>query len=159
VPFLAASVSLVAGVVLRFNMPETAEFATSHEQMEVEFQARLQQQQQQQRRKQQQQKDHQSLPLPLPQLTRAAAGAPAAGGVAPQAAAAAAAADEACATHGTASARHYVPLVQLFREHWLGLLLHVCYAACECRLGGPLRRVSACEHASLARDAHAAGPN
>jgi hypothetical protein len=44
---------------------------------------------------------------------------------------------------GAASSKHYVPFVELFRGHWLGMLVHTVYEACECLLDAP-EGVSVC---------------
>lgn len=109
IPFLAAFVSLLAGVILRYNMPETLEFATDHQHMDADYQRRITEREQQchQRRRSEAAEDKQ-----------AAVSAPAA-------------ADEADDVAAVPCRRHYVPLWELFRGHWSGLLLHVAYAACE----------------------------
>jgi hypothetical protein len=30
-----------------------------------------------------------------------------------------------------APAKHYVPVLELFRGHWQGILIQTCYEACE----------------------------
>lgn len=145
VPFLLASVSLAAGVALRYNMPESVEFTSNHDELDHEYHRRLQQQQQARR--------HQQHIMHGCQQHQLAAScteghSPAAKDAAVPAASSSSAeeserteqgwADEA-GSAGDADAadasRHYVPLLELFRGYWSGLALHVAYAACECVQG------------------------
>jgi hypothetical protein len=32
---------------------------------------------------------------------------------------------------GAAKTKHYVPVLELFRGHWQGILVQTCYEACE----------------------------
>lgn len=34
---------------------------------------------------------------------------------------------------GGAPGKHYVPVLELFRGHWVGILVQTCYEACEYR--------------------------
>lgn len=147
VPFLVASVSLGAGVILRYNMPESVEFSSNHDELDQEYHRRLQQQQQTKQH-------HMHLTADAQQHQLTAAGAEtglSATGKAKDTDAAAAAVlsseasagsektedgwvDEAgSARDGDAAvaSRHYVPLLELFRGYWSGLVLHVAYAACK----------------------------
>jgi hypothetical protein len=141
-------VSLAAGIILRFNMPESMEFRANHDDLDSDYHRRLRQQQARQRQQHMWQ-----------QSAAAAAAGPnlisTAEGKDPMAAAAATApqsqqrdsaggserteecwAEEAgCGPQDASSdainRRHYVPLLELFRDYWSGLALHVAYAACE----------------------------
>jgi hypothetical protein len=144
VPFLVASVSLGAGVILRYNMPESVEFSSNHDELDQEYHRRLQQQQQT--------KQHRMhLTADAQQQQLAAAGAEtglSATGKAKDTDAAAAAVLSSEASAGSeagwvdeagsvgdgeaaVASRHYVPLLELFRGYWSGLVLHVAYAACK----------------------------
>jgi hypothetical protein len=117
VPFLVASLSLVAAVVMRYNMAaaESAEFAASHEAMDAQYRARVKQQHRQHLQ-------HGQLPQPQQQAL-AEAGAP---GVDD--------ADDEVVEREVA-AKHYTPVLELLRGCWCGLLLHTLYASCECSAG------------------------
>uniref|UniRef100_A0A383WEF0 Major facilitator superfamily (MFS) profile domain-containing protein n=1 Tax=Tetradesmus obliquus TaxID=3088 RepID=A0A383WEF0_TETOB len=146
IPFLASSLTLVAAIIVRFNMPESTEFAISHDEIEQEFHRRLQQQQQRRKQEQQQQQQQQQAPnnsssrpsryscslAPIPSCS-----------------------DLSCSTRpeGVTNSnsnsksnnsqlddleavrklllaeRHYVPVVELLRGHWGALLLQCGYQA------------------------------
>lgn len=36
------------------------------------------------------------------------------------------------AAGGKAATKHYVPVLELFRGHWQGIIVQSCYEACEC---------------------------
>jgi hypothetical protein len=138
VPFLVASVSLAAGVILRYNMPESVEFTSNHDELDSEYHQRLQQQQAQKHQKQLRQQHQQAVSTcadsdagaekdaaasdtqGLPRDSAAGSERTAEGWV-----------DESGEGGDDSSKRHYVPLLELFRGYWSGLVLHVAYAACE----------------------------
>lgn len=145
VPFLVASVSLGAGIILRYNMPESLEFKSNHNELDSEYHRRLLQQQAKKHQKQLRHQHQQAVSaesvgtdsttvtvkdtaVSEPQhqgLRQSAGGSERAeeGWV-----------DEAGACDGEGagnSRRHYVPLLELFRGYWSGLVLHVAYAACK----------------------------
>jgi hypothetical protein len=110
VPFLMSIVTLAVAAILRYNMPESSEFTMSREELSEEAIRRARQ----------------------ADASGVEAGSSAAGStdghisvidVEGQSAAAAAAAEEKKA--------HYVPVLELFRGYWSGLLLHSLYGACE----------------------------
>lgn len=153
VPFLVASVSLAAGVILRYNMPESMEFKANHDDLDSDFHKRLRQQQARQRQQHMWQPSAAAAAAAGPTVMSTAVGKDSAAAAAAPAVAAAALqaqrdsgggserteecwADEAgCGSVDDSSdainRRHYVPLLELFRGYWSGLALHVAYAACE----------------------------
>jgi hypothetical protein len=131
-------VSLAAGVLLRYNMPESVEFKSNHDELDSEYHHRLQQQQVQKHQKQLRQQHQQGVST----STDGDAGADkdAAVGsdmqaVARDSAAGSERTEEGWVDEGEggedSSKKHYVPLLELFRGYWSGLVLHVAYAACE----------------------------
>lgn len=136
VPFLLAAVSLLAGVALRYNMPESVEFAANHEAMDEDYRRRAAAAALQRAHHRHSGQGHGD---------GHGAAANAAAHHAPDAPAEDDEAAEAAAAEAAVAARHYVPLLELFRGYWSGLVLHVTYAACE------LARGAACGAAWSAR--------
>jgi hypothetical protein len=162
VPFLVASVSLAAGVILRYNMPESMEFKANHDDLDSDYHKRLRQQQAKQRRHHMWQQSaaaaaaEPTLMSPVVGKDPPAAPAEAAAAAPPPppppqaqqrdsaggserteecwAEEAGFGSDAGCSDE--INRQHYVPLLELFRGYWSGLVLHVAYAACKCRLEG-----------------------
>lgn len=137
-PFLVASVSLAAGIILRYNMPESVEFKSNHDELDTEYYRRLQQQQARKHQKQLRQQHQQTVSTC--DDSDACAGKDAAASdmqAVPRGSAAGSEpteegwVDESREGGEDSSKRHYVPLLELFRGYWSGLVLHVAYAACE----------------------------
>jgi len=139
VPFLVAAVSLAAGAILRYNMPESVEFNSNHEELDDEYHRRLQKQLAKRHQKQlryQAQQHHVAA-----RDSEGGVGTPVSKDVAgselqgtPRTSAGGSAVEEAWAEEAgeeAVASRHYVPLLELFRGYWSGLVLHVAYAACE----------------------------
>ncbi|KAF6257270.1 major facilitator superfamily domain-containing protein [Scenedesmus sp. NREL 46B-D3] len=150
IPFLASSVTLVAAIIVRFNMPESTEFAIRHDEIEQEFHRRLQQQLQLKKQEEQQQQQQQQQQRQVPGNSRA-------GRYSCTLTPIPSCSDLSCsARHGSSgdvvtnavsdksdmgstdlealrqlllAERHYVPVVELFRSHWRALLLQCGYEA------------------------------
>jgi len=45
--------------------------------------------------------------------------------------------------------KHYVPVLELFRGHWFGILVQMCYEACECCSSARQRLRIPCSHLTL----------
>jgi hypothetical protein len=108
VPFLMSIVTLAVAAILRYNMPESSEFTMSREELSEEAIKRARQ----------------------ANAHGVEAGSSAAGStdghisvIDVEGQTAAAAADEKKA--------HYVPVLELFRGYWSGLVLHSLYGACK----------------------------
>ncbi|WIA17470.1 hypothetical protein OEZ85_014310 [Tetradesmus obliquus] len=144
IPFLASSLTLVAAIIVRFNMPESTEFAISHDEIEQEFHRRLQQQQQ--RRKQEQQQQQQQAPnnsssrpsryscslAPIPSCSDLSCSTRPEGVTNSNAKSKSnnSRLDDLEAVRKLLLAeRHYVPVVELLRGHWGALLLQCGYQA------------------------------
>uniref|UniRef100_A0A383VDF7 Major facilitator superfamily (MFS) profile domain-containing protein n=1 Tax=Tetradesmus obliquus TaxID=3088 RepID=A0A383VDF7_TETOB len=109
VPFLMSVATLAVAIVMRYNMPESAEFAASREEIEEEYKQRLQQ--------------------------KVKAGS---GSNSPARSNSTEGEEQAISIDGRVSIadvesqgleKHYVPLVELFRGYWSGLILQCGYEA------------------------------
>lgn len=140
IPFLVASVSLGAGVILRYNMPESVEFKSNHDEIDSDYHRRLAQRQAKKHQKELRHQHQQAVDTGSSAIVvkDTAAGLPGVEGTGRGSAAGSERtedenwADEAGVGDEASSRRHYVPLLELFRGYWSGLVLHVAYAACEC---------------------------
>eukprot|EP00879_Flechtneria_rotunda_P003299 GHRR01003524.1.p1 GENE.GHRR01003524.1~~GHRR01003524.1.p1 ORF type:complete len:498 (+),score=121.17 GHRR01003524.1:1133-2626(+) len=133
VPFLMAITTLAAAVILRYNMPESIEFATSREEIDEDYRRRLKQQQ----------KNQGGIALgdtvtssrSRSTSTDMAVATTAADVVSkdalvvnsPDCKTAVTAAD--VESRVSAEDKHYVPVLELFRGYWSGLLLQMGYEA------------------------------
>jgi hypothetical protein len=120
-------------------MPESVEFKSNHDELDSEYHRRLAQQQAKRHQKQLRHQHQQAVDTGSNAVAvkDVAAGLPGAEGTARGSAAGSERTeegwvDEAGAGDEGSSKRHYVPLLELFRGYWSGLVLHVAYAACEC---------------------------
>jgi hypothetical protein len=103
IPFLLSVVTLLVAAILRYNMPESAEFTMSQEEMNEDYRAR-----------------HTGHTTGSTDAATVTTGTHCSeNGV------------EEGTTHGAAQTQRYTPLVELFRGYWSGLLLHSCYGCCE----------------------------
>jgi hypothetical protein len=124
VPFLMSIVTLAVAAILRYNMPESSEFTHSREELSEE-------------------------------AIRRAKHAAAARNAADAGSSAAGSTDghvSVVDVEGQADTAeqkaHYVPVLELFRGYWSGLLLHSLYGACECDLAA----AAACYFSSSFQD-------
>ncbi|KAF6255165.1 major facilitator superfamily domain-containing protein [Scenedesmus sp. NREL 46B-D3] len=108
VPFLMAVATLAAAVVLRYNMPESAEFATSREEIDGEYKRR------------QQRKIKRGSGSSSPSRGPSSEGEEQRsvdGGV------------SIADVESQGAGKHYVPILELFRGYWSGLVLQCGYEA------------------------------
>eukprot|EP00878_Enallax_costatus_P023718 GHUV01025255.1.p1 GENE.GHUV01025255.1~~GHUV01025255.1.p1 ORF type:complete len:283 (+),score=58.22 GHUV01025255.1:36-884(+) len=127
VPFLLAIFTLVAATILRYNMPESSEFLVSKEEIDEEFHKRLRQQMLTQQTSSKRLSFRGSGRLSFrgsaqhPQTTDAAVTVPT---ITED--------DSPLLKDLEAQAlatKHYVPLVELFRGYWRGILVQIAYTA------------------------------
>jgi hypothetical protein len=106
VPFLLSVTSLAAAVYLRSNMPESHEFIVNREELDEEYNRRVQ---------------HKTE---TPASKTIATATAAKGDVDVDIVSFAEEAGQA-----SSPTKHYVPVVELFRSHWLAIILQVGYEA------------------------------
>jgi hypothetical protein len=108
VPFLMSIVTLAVAAILRYNMPESSEFTMSREELSEEAIKRARQ----------------------AQAHGIEAGSSAAGSTDGHISVIDVEGQSAAAVSDDKKA-HYVPVLELFRGYWSGLVLHSLYGACE----------------------------
>uniref|UniRef100_A0A383VCS5 Major facilitator superfamily (MFS) profile domain-containing protein n=1 Tax=Tetradesmus obliquus TaxID=3088 RepID=A0A383VCS5_TETOB len=117
VPFLMAIATLIAAVVLRYNMPESVEFATSREEIEEEYKQRV---------KEFKRSRSQNASGVKRSMSR---GRSPDDVVTVEAAKSEAGTSDMESQAGEGLEKHYVPIMELFRGYWSGLILQCGYEA------------------------------
>eukprot|EP00775_Hariotina_reticulata_P003883 gene3883-4138_t len=135
VPFLLAVITLVAAIVLRYNMPESQEFLVSRDEIDHDYQRRLKQQQMPKNGASTNKGPVASMATDT-DLACDLAGSEASGSMVKASVVSAAGAAGSKGLRdleagGTAAepTKHYVPFVELFRGHWKGIILQSGYEA------------------------------
>lgn len=120
IPFLLAVTTLIAATLLRWNMPESTEFATSREEIEEDYRKKLREYKRRHR------KDKLAA-LNMPTATPAAT----ADGVkdADSVAKIQRQQSDVESVKDPETEKHYVPLTYLLKNHWHGLILQTGYEA------------------------------
>eukprot|EP00775_Hariotina_reticulata_P013429 gene13429-13557_t len=111
-PFLFAIFTLVAAIVLRYNMPESVEFATSREEIDQDYHRRAKQHKRSVSRTRSSNDSAEKAKTDA-QLTSDASVKGA----------------DVSDVESQGLEKHYVPLMELFRGYWSGLLLQMGYEA------------------------------
>lgn len=117
VPFLMAIATLIAAVVLRYNMPESVEFATSREEIDEEYKQRV---------KEFKRSRSQNASGVKRSMSRSRAPDDV---VTVDAAKSEAGTSDIESQAGEGLEKHYVPIMELFRSYWSGLILQCGYEA------------------------------
>lgn len=104
IPFLLSIFTVLSAAILRYNMPESSEFTASREEIEEDVQKR-QQHKAAEAHSSDSQADSSDGHVSIVDVE---------------------------GQNGAKKAR-YVPVLELFRGYWSGLLLHSLYGTCECK--------------------------